>query len=241
VKISGFLNVRQLIACFGTQAHSEMIGVKYCDLLKMQALFRIVDKEQHNTTCGRCQIIDLKYSLHSADLLTTQSKQSSRHALTRSDWESRHNFHLSASIGTARSEIDSASFMHERRYNMLRDTIRTSSRCARASTESRSKAFGLTPHYLSGIIQGDGCINVGVLTRHKRCYPRFTASFKLSCEQGSPPLLEVVACVFGDMKPYIARTPSIILQQNVKYSSMCANTFKNTLSLTKTKKGVLIV
>lgn len=85
VKISGFLNVRQLIACFGTQAHSEMIGVKYCDLLKMQALFRIVDKEQHNTTCGRCQIIDLKYSLHSADLLTTQSKQSSRHALTRSD------------------------------------------------------------------------------------------------------------------------------------------------------------
>jgi hypothetical protein len=64
-----------------------MIGVKYCDFKKMQALFRIVDKEQHNTTCGRKkkQIIDLKYSLHSADLLTTQSKQSSRHALTRSD------------------------------------------------------------------------------------------------------------------------------------------------------------
>ena len=61
------------------------------------------------------------------------------------------------------------------------------------------------PDYISGIIEGDGCITLGCLQRKGRSHPRFTAAFKLVIEEGGELLLHVVSKYFFDERPYIAR------------------------------------
>jgi hypothetical protein len=105
----------------------------------------------------------------------------------------KHNLPVGSSIGPARHEI----MLAHQQYDQHKKAISTKS-----ILEIREM---IHPDYISGIIEGDGCITLGCLQRKGFSYPRFSASFSLVLEEGGQFLLHVVAKYFLDDRPYIAR------------------------------------
>lgn len=218
IKIAGIRQTKRFYElCFGSALpvsesalKRPMFGQKYLDLLKMQYFFDIVESSEHNTPSGRAKIIDLKYSLHQhrvevplgmttyrgdANSLANSNSSKARIGFSREVWEGKHNLPPGSSIGAARDQIADA----HRKYELYKEHM-----LQKTTSELRSEA-DLHPDYISGIIEGDGCITLGCLQRRGLSFPRFTASFKIVMEEGGELLLHVVAKYFFDDRPYIAR------------------------------------
>lgn len=195
VKIAGMQNTRQFLKIVLKDKPLSLFGLKHLDFLKMQAIFRIIDANEHNTPLGRAKIIDIKYSLHShtIDNQSDELPLSRAKLFPRSVWEKRHKLEVDSSKGSAKLEIMEA----HKRYEQYKQVIK-----AKSATELKAL---IPPEYLSGLIEGDGCITLGCLQRKGITYPRFTASFKIVIEDGGESLLQVVATYLNDDRPYIAR------------------------------------
>jgi LAGLIDADG endonuclease len=199
VKIAGVNNVKKLMTCFSTSSSSDcdhagltappMHGLKFLDFLLMEAVYRIIEAKEHNTPKGRLKIIDLKYSLHNPSVVDIIDATHNR--LSRSEWEKRHNFNVNASVNAAQSEIIGAHNQYENHKQKIKLI-----NCA---------TYVQNPEYISGIIEGDGCISLGISNLNKSSFPRFTAYFSVVVEDGGQLLLEIVAQYFGDLNPYITR------------------------------------
>jgi hypothetical protein len=203
IKIAGIRQTKRFYElCFGLTLSEPpkrpMFGQKYLDFLKMQYFFDIVDSSEHNTPSGRAKIIDLKYSLHQHMIEALPPRTSFLRGkgvgFSREVWEEKHNLPLGSSIGAAREQIAEA----HRKYELHKQQTLQ-------KTASELAALRLNPDYISGIIEGDGCITLGCLQRKGLSFPRFSASFKIVIEEGGELLLHVVAKYFFDDRPYIAR------------------------------------
>lgn len=197
VKIAGIKNVKKLMAFFCVNAaHGPvrdlplMHGLKCLDFFLMKAIYSIIEAKEHNSPKGRLKIIDLKYSLHNPSSVINVI-DAIYNRLSRSEWEKRHGFELGSSVNAAQYEKIEA---HNQYQNHKQKT-----KLVNCATYIRN------PEYISGIIEGDGCITLGILNRNQLSFPRFTASLKVVVEDGGQLLLEVIAQYFGETKPYIAK------------------------------------
>jgi hypothetical protein len=185
LRVEGLQNVRDFCDLI-ERTDCKMYSLKWRDLLIMKAFYVIVDQKRQNSKEGRLQIIDLKYQLHGMEEL-----QSVGSRLSRNEWETRHNFAHNASLDMSSdlmAEINTAYKEHQRvtRLSINNETLKPSG------------------EYISGIIDGDGCISceISIHPINTNIRPRFTLRVSFSAEQGSELLLEVIAYLF-DAKPII--------------------------------------
>ena len=177
----GLRNLRWFLDVF-----PPMNGLKQLDALKMRALLGIIGRKAHNTLQGRAQIIDLKLSLHKQGTESAaHDAHSAKRTLSRRQLEQHKGFGADASIDAAQDEISLAHKQYEAQKAVVYFSI-----------EITSNQPAL--YYVSGWIEGDGCLTFVLRLRNGKCFPRVIARLHLCTEDGGQRLLHVFAAVFED-------------------------------------------
>nr|YP_009710007.1 putative LAGLIDADG homing endonuclease [Coleochaete scutata]QFU80112.1 putative LAGLIDADG homing endonuclease [Coleochaete scutata] len=191
IKIEGLENVRKFVNLLDN-LETKMYGLKFFDLCIMKQLYFVIDENKHNTVEGRQQVIDLKFSLHTGPF-EYQAEANGR--LGRDIWEERHGIVVGSSIGTARkTEI----------YKQYEEHIK------KTKLAMKKSQLQLNPSYISGLIEGDGCLCSFIIRQNGFCIPRFQNAFSFTIEKEGVFLLDVIAYYFKDNRPYFYKQPNAI-------------------------------
>jgi hypothetical protein len=202
VEISGIDQVRKAIRLIETSKNG-LIGLKFYDFLLTKQIISIIDADLHNKKEGRCQIIDIRVSLHEPppldDVLIehyeelglpTREEKPIPHSnrKSREDWEAAHGFQSGDSISTAKELVSSAQKEYkEQCYKVKRDDL------------------SFSPDQISGIIDGNGSLYSLQSTRRK--------AFNLVFSTGNESLWEAFLKYFGDQKPCFYASPGSVSYQ----------------------------
>ena len=185
LKVSGLVECGKVTKELSMSPH--LLGGKLYDLMRMKRVYSIVTSGRHNTPSGRMQLIDLKFALH----IPPRQLHTLPHKLfrcakikeravwggqyTQEEWDLRHG--VGNSLDSAHTLIECA----QREY-------------MRFAQHSLLVVPQLHPHYVSGLIEGNGYIRTpSKLTQ--------LPQVAITMERGAELVLISVAAFFHDLKP----------------------------------------